>query len=217
MAPVSLCDDVLTACTFAQSITSITLGIHMVEAVRAPDDVLSSRLLAGDDQALAEIFSCHAALVFGVARRITGSTAMAEDVVQEVFCGLWSHPQRYDPARGSLRSYLGMAAHRRALDAVRADARRLGREQRADALEGPQEPEDPSSAGGAAWDQSIRRAVDALPEDQRRVVELAFCEGLTHTEVAGALRIPEGTVKSRLRLARSKLVRSLADLSPEIA
>lgn len=191
--------------------------LRILGNVGVPDEVLVARLCAGDDQALAEIYRCHGALVFGVAQRTTGSRTMGEDVVQEVFCGLWSHPERFDPALGSLRSYLGMTAHRRAVDAVRADARRAGREQRAEVLDSSRRPDGTGPIEGLGVEEAINRAIGQLPEEQRAVVELAFRQGHTHTEIASALGVPEGTVKSRLRLARAKLVRSLADLAMEPA
>ena len=81
------------------------------------DDLLIKRLGAGDDSALEEIFDRHGALVLGLARRVTGSTVMAEDVAQEVFSCLWLRPDRFDAARGSLRAYLGTLAYRTAVDA----------------------------------------------------------------------------------------------------
>lgn len=191
-------------------------AIRILGSVRAPDEVLVARLRAGDDQALTEIYACYGALVFGVARRTTGSRMLAEDVVQEVFCALWTHPERFDPSRGSLRAYLGMAAHRRAVDALRADVRRTGRELRAEALDGRRS--DPAaSTVGLGMEEAILQAIRGLPDDQRSVVELAFCQGRTHVEIAEALGIPAGTVKSRIRLARVKLMRSLADLAVEPA
>lgn len=128
---------------------------------------------------------------------------MAEDVLQEVLTALWSQPERFDPDRGSLRAYLGVVTHRRAVDAVRASARRQAREEQAEAL-------DVTSIGGdhsdsAAVAETVRRAIERLPVDQRRAIELAYWQGMTHHEVAGALGVPEGTVKSRLRLAQVKL------------
>lgn len=167
------------------------------------DRLLADRLRSGDDSALAEIFDRHGAFVLGQARRITRSTAMAEDVVQEVFTALWSRPDRYDAERGSLRTFLGVLAHRRAVDAVRASTRREAREDLFETTGVPAGWRD--LADSAAVAETVRVAIDRLPEDQRRAIELAFWHGMTHPEVAAALGIPEGTVKSRLRLAQAKL------------
>ena len=173
-------------------------------AVEPPDALLTARLAAGDDEALAEVWDRYGSLVYGHARRLTRDAAIAEDVTQEVFVNLWQHPERFDPRRGSLRAYLGVHAHRRAIDAVRRDVRRTERELRHHRLH----PED-GCAGDAAESapvtDAVRDAIHRLPPEQREAVELAYFGGLTHREVAASLKIPEGTVKSRLRLAQAKL------------
>lgn len=126
---------------------------------------------------------------------------MAEDVVQEVFAALWMRPHLFDPDQGSLRAYLGTMTHRRAVDAVRSAVRRQSREERTE--EPWLQPVDPAEQTAAA--QVVRQAIERLPEDQRRAVELTFWSGMTNHEVAETLGIPEGTVKSRLRLAEAKL------------
>lgn len=167
------------------------------------DRLLAERLRSGDDSALVEIFDRHGAFVLGQARRITGNPSLAEDVVQEVFTALWCRPDRYDADRGSLRTFLGVLAHRRAVDAVRSSARRQAREDLFEVTGVPTEWRD--LADSAAVTETVRAAIERLPEDQRRAIELAFWQGMTHPEVAAALGIPEGTVKSRLRLAQAKL------------
>jgi RNA polymerase sigma-70 factor (ECF subfamily) len=169
------------------------------------------RLCAGDDSALAEIFDQHGALVLGVARRVTRSAAIAEDVLQDVFTSLWCQPERFDPDRGSLRAYLGVVTQRRAVDALRVAARRLAREERAEM----REPRTSDASDSPADVDTVRRAIAQLPTEQRRAVELAFWQGMTHREVARTLGVPEGTVKSRLRLAQAKLRESLAPLVME--
>lgn len=179
--------------------------LHEIERYIAEvhDGLLAERLRSGDDSALVEIFDRHGAFVLGQARRITGSTATAEDVVQEVFTALWSRPDRYDAERGSLRTFLGVLAHRRAVDAVRSSARRAAREDRFETTGVPAEWRDLADSTAVA--ETVRVAIERLPDDQRRALELAFWHGMTHPEIAAALGIPEGTVKSRLRLAQAKL------------
>lgn len=177
------------------------------------DRLLATRLCAGDDAALAEIFDRFGPLVLGLARRVTGSTSMAEDVLQEVFTGLWCQPDRFDPDRGTMRAYLGVLTHRRAVDAVRSAARRQAREEKVELLDLPATLCDHADAAAVA--EAVRQAIDRLPDDQRRAIELAFWQGMTQHEVARALGIPEGTVKSRLRLAQAKLRDSLAPLALE--
>jgi RNA polymerase sigma-70 factor (ECF subfamily) len=126
--------------------------------------------------------------------------------VQDVFVELWTNPGRYDPDAGSLRTYLTMKARHRAVDLIRRELRRVARQERSSRLD-PVQP-DPSPyeqvmASEAA--AAVRAAVEELPESQRRIVELAYFQGLTCREAAKAAGIPEGTAKSRLRLALAKL------------
>ena len=170
------------------------------------DAFLASRLTAGDDLALAEAFDRFGPAVYSAALRVVGDGASAQDVVQDVFVELWSHPGRYDPAAGSLRTYLIVLARHRAVDLVRSELRRIARQERHCRLTPGQPPEAPGDQVlAAAMAAAIRDAVQTLPDGQRRVVELAYFEGLTYREVALAAGIPEGTAKSRLRLALAKL------------
>jgi RNA polymerase sigma-70 factor (ECF subfamily) len=147
---------------------------------------------------------------------VTSNTVIAEDVVQEVFTALWTDPDRFDPNRGSLRAFLGVQAYRRAVDAVRRDSRRRAREESVampdlgrDGMNGH------DTIEAAALTEVVRDAIIRLPVEQRRAVELMFWNGLTCREVAHVLAIPEGTAKSRLRLAQSKLSEWLAPLNGE--
>ena len=178
--------------------------------VGGSDALLAARLAAGDDHALAEIFDRLAPVVYGAALRVLGEDSAAQDVVQDVFVELWGHPNRYDPAAGSLRTYLIVLARHRAVDVVRSELRRIARQQRHYRLS-PEQPhlsvsEEVTAAEAASV---VRAAVRQLPEAQRRVVELAYFQGLTCREVARAADIPEGTAKSRLRLALAKLETAL--------
>lgn len=177
-----------------------------VHEVGGTDALLAARLAAGDDVALAEVFDRLAPAVYSGALRVLGHRAAAQDVVQDVFVELWSHPGRYDPAAGPLRAYLTMQARHRAVDLIRSELRRVARQERSSRLE-PGQP-DPSPyeqmmASEAA--AAVRAAIEMLPESQRRIVELAYFRGLTCREAAEVAGIPEGTAKSRLRLALAKL------------
>ena len=176
------------------------------------DCVLVARLLAGDDSALSDIYDRYSGLVMCIARRVLANASLAEDVVQEVFASLWEHPQRFDPQRGSLRAYLGVQAHRRAVDQIRADTRRHSREERSDRLSGCRE--EPDAEDSLLVAQLVHQAIARLPAAQRQAVELAVSGGQPHREVAALLGVPEGTVKSRLRLAHAKLAQWLAPLDP---
>ena len=174
--------------------------------VEATDALLTARLAAGDDRALAEAYDQLGPAVYGAALRVLGQWTAAQDVAQDVFVELWSHPDRYDPAAGSLRTYLTVLARRRAIDVVRSELRRIARQERNHRLtphQGIASPSDEVEAAEAAG--VVRAAVRLLPGSQREVVELAYFGGLSYREVALAIGIPEGTAKSRLRLALAKL------------
>jgi RNA polymerase sigma-70 factor (ECF subfamily) len=126
--------------------------------------------------------------------------------VQDVFVELWCHPERYDAKLASLRTYLAMLARHRACDVFRSELRRIGREERHQRLVPEQRLASPSEEVATADTACVvRDAVSSLPPDQRRVVELAYFDGLSYRDVATAVGIPEGTAKSRMRLALAKL------------
>jgi RNA polymerase sigma-70 factor, ECF subfamily len=167
-------------------------------------------MAAGDDRALAEVFDRLGPVVYGTALRVLGEGAAAQDVVQDVFVELWTHPDRYDPAAGSLRTFLTVLARHRAVDLVRSELRRIARQERHYRMTPRQwHPTPCEEAAVAEAASAVRAAVSLLPDSQRRVVELAYFEGLTCREVALAAGIPEGTAKSRLRLALAKLETAL--------
>jgi RNA polymerase sigma-70 factor, ECF subfamily len=176
-----------------------------VRAVESSGSLLAARLAAGDDRALAEVFDEFAPAVHAAALQVLGDPA-AQDVVQDVFVGLWCHPERYDATLSSLRTYLNLCARHRALDVVRSDLRRAGREERNARLLRTPRPQSPGEQiADADTASTVRAAVRALPPEQRQVVELAYFGGLSYRDVARLMGIPEGTAKSRVRLAFAKL------------
>jgi RNA polymerase sigma-70 factor (ECF subfamily) len=156
--------------------------------------------------ALEELYRRHSVAVFGVARRVTGVAEHAEEVLQEVFLRLWRSPERFDPARGALRSFLLMDANARAIELVRRDAARRGREQKTIRLVEPPRGDD---IGGELWDvvvaEHLREALDALTPMEREAIELAYYGGHTYRDVARILEQPEGTVKSRIRTGLQRM------------
>jgi RNA polymerase sigma factor (sigma-70 family) len=161
---------------------------------------LRARLVQRDERALGELYDQFASLVYGLASRVTGSTQAAEDVVQEVFAHVWHRPETFDPGRGSMRSWLGTLAHRRAVDWVRREEANRRRSERQGAL--PVTPPDVEEmASSLVLAEKVRIAVERLPDDQRTAVLLAYFDGKTYRQVAHLLGIPEGTAKSRLRAA----------------
>lgn len=181
--------------------------------VAQPDAALLTRIRAGDETALAAVYDQHAGLVYGLARRVTRDEHLAQDVTQDVFAYLWEMPDRVDLARGSLRSYLAVVAHRRAVDEVRRSERRARTENAAagpESVEGP-EPDAVEAAAERYYRTRLADVLQQLPEEQRVAVGLAYYDGKTYVEVARTLGIPEGTAKSRLRLALARLRTMLGD------
>jgi RNA polymerase sigma-70 factor (ECF subfamily) len=181
-------------------------GRANVRNVGGTDALLAARLAAGDDQALEEAFDRLAPAVYGAALYVLGQTSAAQDVVQDVFVELWSHPDRYDPAIGKLRTYLTVLARNRAVDVIRSELRRIARQERHFRLTpGVPDPSPQDEVATAEAASVVREAVRLLPDTQRHVIELAYFKGMTCREVALEVGIPEGTAKSRLRLAMAKL------------
>jgi len=160
--------------------------------------------------ALAEAYRRDAGAVFGLAKRLLSDKARAEEVVQEVFLRLWNEPGRYDPDRGSLRSFLLAHTHGRAVDMIRADAARRRREER----ESLEQAEGGYDLAREVWDMAlaghVRDAMEVLPPGERDAIELAYFGGKTYREVADELGEPEGTVKSRIRTGLKRLRSELA-------
>jgi RNA polymerase sigma factor (sigma-70 family) len=183
---------------------------------RAPserDAQLLARIGAGDERALAMIYDEHSPVVFGIARRVTRDEHLAADVSQEVFAYLWELPSRVDLTKGTLRGYLAMVAHRRAVDEVR---RRESRARVEASLVVPELEDGPevevANQAAASWrDQRLSASLAKLPADQGTALRLAYFDGLTYKQVAQALGIAEGTAKSRLRLGLARL-RTLLDV-----
>lgn len=168
-----------------------------------------ARLGAGDGAALGELYNQFGGFVFGLARRITRDTDLAQEVTQEVFCYLWQHPDRFDGARGSIRGFLGMLAHRRAVDSVRSvEAMRRTATRHASQRE-PTPPDIAERVDAYLQAEDVRSAVAGLPEEQRVPILLAYFEGYSYRQLAELLGIPEGTAKSRIRRALARLNASL--------
>jgi RNA polymerase sigma-70 factor (ECF subfamily) len=163
---------------------------------------------------LARTYEAHADSVRRAAYSVVQDSDLAEDVTQDVFLALWTRPERYDPERGSVESFLRVMARSRALDAVR----RAGASQRAqDRLDGQTvmaERSEPDLAEGvvaALRARHLRQAILALPAEQRETVSLAYWGRLTSAEVAAQHGVPLGTAKSRMRIALDKLRTDFAD------
>jgi RNA polymerase sigma-70 factor, ECF subfamily len=169
------------------------------------DRLWSQRCIAGDESALREAYQMHGAAVLGLAVRVLGNASAAEDVMQDVFVRLWEQPERYDPARGRLRSYLLAMTHSRAVERLRAEASQRRRLEAAGREPGGAPPDPSQGLERDATKSAVQRALAGLPEDQRVAIDLAYFDGLTYREVAVALDEPEGTVRYRIRAGMQKM------------
>jgi len=159
------------------------------------DAMLVAAVRSGDEQAMAQLYERYSPIVYSVALRVLGDTAAAEDTLQEVFMQLWRRPEGFDASRGSLPGWLAVIARNRAIDSLRK------RRPETDITEVVVSIE-PDFAGSAEWSRAlekIRGALDGMPSPQRSALEMAFFQGLTHTEIAAKTGEPLGTVKTRIR------------------
>jgi RNA polymerase sigma-70 factor (ECF subfamily) len=178
---------------------------------------LVRRLRARDEGALAELYDAAAPWVLGLAYRILQDTAEAEDVLSDVFMQVWQRIEQHDAVRGPLVPWVLSIARNRALDGLRRRGRWWRRTERWAAARGDETAvaaPDPADAAVPGWPahREVHAALGALPEEQRRVVLLAYFEGLTHSEIARRTGWPLGTVKTRLRIAHGKLAETLRHL-----
>jgi RNA polymerase sigma factor (sigma-70 family) len=179
---------------------------------------LHHRLRSGDRAAFEELYRRYAPGSFGLALHVTGQELLAQEVVHDAFMALWRAPGAFDPARGAFRSFFLSLVHHRAVDTVRREERLRRRTERAvnlmeltgeDVAEGVVE---------EAWlttrRKEVREALLALPEEQRKVLEMAYFGGRTQAQIAVELAVPIGTVKTRTLAAMRKL-RTLLTASDE--
>lgn len=186
------------------------------------DVELSRGLVSGDPASLTEIYDRYHRAVFGVAFRITTDRTHAEDVVQEVFVSLWKKPEAYQPARGSMGTWLMSASHHKAVDLVRREES-LRRRRDLVAVDVEQQlreehlAEPVEEQAGERWQAArVRKALAALPEAQRQAMVLAYFGGYTQREVAAVTGVPLGTVKTRMLAAMRKMRDVLGPLGVEL-
>jgi RNA polymerase sigma-70 factor, ECF subfamily len=176
---------------------------------RPPDDDrgLIARIQGRDADALALLYDRFSARLMGLAHRILGDTGEAEEVLQEVFLWVWRSASAYDPARGSVLAWLLVATRSRSIDRLRArrPAQRAGLRAVESVPETPSREDVEADSAGRQWEALCRSAISELPEEQRRALELAYFDGLTHQEISEKTSTPLGTVKTRVRLGLMKL------------
>jgi RNA polymerase sigma-70 factor, ECF subfamily len=171
------------------------------------DEDLMRRAHMGDARAFGVIFDRHGGAAFSLAYRMCGRQAMAEDIVQDAFLSLWRSGVRYDRARGSVRTWVLSVVHNRAIDAFRREGTRDRRDVHDEGLAERVASPELTDVEVERRDEAfhVRMALEELPSEQRKVIELAYFGGFTHAQIAEMLGLPAGTVKGRMRLGLSKL------------
>lgn len=176
-------------------------------APRLQDDAaLIARIRSGDESAMGQLYDRYSGIVYGVALRVLGNTGAAEDVLQEVFMQLWRNPRAFDAERGKLAPWLAVIARNRSIDALR----RRPAEDDIDELPIPSSVNLEEEAARRIAVDKVRGVLGQLPQDQRRLLEMAFFEGMTHSEIAGKTGEPLGTVKTRIRTGLLTLRKAFA-------
>ena len=177
------------------------------ELSRLSDEKLMRLVADLDAGAFEVLYDRHVAAVYALCRRMVRSTAQADDICQEALLSVWRSGGRYDPRRGSVRSWMLSITHNRAIDQIRRSRRHDDRQIHDDALA------ERMPAGDSTDDEALGRieadatgsALRGLPDSQRAVIELSFYSGYSHAEIADRLEVPLGTVKGRMRLGLEKL------------
>jgi RNA polymerase sigma-70 factor (ECF subfamily) len=194
---------------------AFALALIVLAAVwRGDDAALLRRIAQGDARALRALYRAHAGKVMAVAGRILGSRAEAEEIAQDTFVEVWRRSSTYDPKRGAVGAWVALIARSRALDRLRsrASSGRLAVEAEPP---GPLPEANPvETVERRQARDRVRTALGTLSEEQRLLVELAFYEGLSHSELASRTQTPLGTVKGRLRRALALLETTLAEVDP---
>lgn len=188
-------------------------GLDFSERERAAhmqDDVLMRRVTAGDHDAFAAVYDRHAALVYGIARRMLADASQAEDVAQSVFLQLWVRPELY--RGGNLAAWLARVARNACIDILRSSAVRLREPELPAEIEADASVDEEVFAGLRA--EAVTAALDSLPVEQRGAIELAYFAGLSYREVAERSGAPLGTVKSRIRIGLKRLWETLREKVP---
>jgi RNA polymerase sigma-70 factor (ECF subfamily) len=170
------------------------------------DPELMRSVTQRDQAALSELYRRYGGAVYSLALRILQNSGLAEEVTQDIFMKVWRQAEHWDPAKGQLHSWLLTITRYTAID-------RLRKEQRQPVLTVPALEDMPSLASAEGWvdqplwhdGQLLRSLIAKLPLEQMQVIELAFFQGMTHAEMAQALSLPLGTVKTRVRLGLQKL------------
>jgi RNA polymerase sigma-70 factor, ECF subfamily len=159
------------------------------------DSMLLSAIRSGDEQAMEQLYGRYSSIIYSVALRVLGDTGAAEDILQDIFMKLWRNPDIFDASRGTLGGWLAVITRNRAIDFLRK--RRLETDI-TDVVVG-YVPDMLSGAELSRALEKIRGTLAGMPSSQRSALEMAYFEGLTHTEIAQKTGEPLGTIKTRIR------------------
>ncbi|MCI0589162.1 MAG: sigma-70 family RNA polymerase sigma factor [Planctomycetes bacterium] len=182
----------------------------MPVSTRDPDEAIARAIAAGEGSALALAYDRHGALVYGLARRILRDAPAAEEIVQDVFLELWRRAATFDPRHGTLPAFLVTLARSRAIDRLRSRRASTAGRDPSDLQRLPDEAPPPLEFASLEDARAeVLRALGTLPEEERRVVELAYFEGLSQSRIAERTGAPLGTVKGRARNALRRLREAL--------
>lgn len=182
------------------------------------DEDLMQLVRRGRADAFEAVYERHSSAAFSLAYRMTGTRNAAEDVVQEAFLSLWRSGARYDRARGSVRTWVLGIVHNRAIDHLRRAVVHDRRRASDEGIEERFEAKERTDVEAARRDEAreVRAALEVLPPDQLRVIELAYFGGFSHSEIATMLDTPVGTVKGRMRLGLEKMRKHLGPRGMEV-
>jgi RNA polymerase sigma-70 factor, ECF subfamily len=175
--------------------------------LKVSDAMLVARIVQRDESALAALYDRYAGMLSSVLNRILRDTQAAEEILQDIFYELWRSASRFDPERGSLPGWLLVIARNRAISRLRRHNPAAGEELVETMVIVPANLE--SAVAQQQLLGKVKNAMDNLPQEQRATLELAYYEGLTHSEIAQRTGDPLGTVKTRLRTAVETLKRNL--------
>jgi len=167
----------------------------------SPDLAAVTAVKSGDQGAMAELYDRYSSVVYAVALRVLGDTMAAEDVLQEVFLQLWRNPSAFDAARGSLGAWLAVIARNRAIDALRKRKPETDIEDVVVSVA----PDLASEADRSRAAEKVRGVLGAMPPAQRSALEMAYFQGLSHSEIADKTGEPLGTIKTRIRAGLTML------------
>jgi RNA polymerase sigma-70 factor, ECF subfamily len=170
------------------------------------ETTLIQRIIQRDQHALSDLYNQYGRLVYNMARHVLQDDAAAEEVTQDVFFQVWRWPERWDSQRAKLTTWLLSIARYTAIDYLRREQRRPQLELRTLEMLSQHLPHHPAAEDAAQDNQAImKKLMGGLPKEQRIVIAMAYYRGLTHDEIAQQLKLPLGTVKSRIRLGMKKL------------